>query len=111
MKPLDIAATAEASGTPVRKSYNDGPAGVALLGMVSEAEQGIAAKSARLRQRAPIAGASVFNHQAGFRNHPSRRGEHRRLRAHHVLDFIQPMRRPASARADGPSRPVVNTKT
>jgi hypothetical protein len=46
MKPLDIAATAEASGTPVRKSYNDGPAGVALLGMVSEAEQGIAAKSA-----------------------------------------------------------------
>jgi len=53
MKPLDIAATAEASGTPVQKSYNDGPAGVALLGMVSEAEQGIAAKSAGLRQRAP----------------------------------------------------------
>ena len=68
MKPLDIAATAEASGTPVRKSYNDGPAGVALLGMVSEAEQGIAAKSAGLRQRAPIAGASVFTHQVGFRN-------------------------------------------
>jgi len=49
MKPLDIAATAEASGTAVQKSYNDGPAGVALLGMVSEAEQGIAAKSAGVR--------------------------------------------------------------
>jgi hypothetical protein len=49
MKPLDIAATAEASGTPVQKSYNYGPAGVAVLGMVSEAEQGIAAKSAGVR--------------------------------------------------------------
>jgi hypothetical protein len=45
MKPLDIAGTAEASGTPVQKSYNDGPAGVALLGMVSEAEQGMLQKA------------------------------------------------------------------